>query len=242
MSISRYIPSFASSLKKRRMEIEKNSVKLAKEKNDEALNNRQKVKEILYKEMVPVANSMMPHPEWVQAGDLAILDIYLMRGTMYRHGWDGGPGAVQSCVKKEDVINPIWCKILNVGVDYSLNYELIDRYLDSVDVRELEHAAEQRTAINLFRTWVNLNFRRPKNDPDLKNLGLYFSCAFDPNMDFKPSWRLSAEYFLKKGTEMAMATEEVWNEEIEIELERESLKLRASELEKRKTDLRKKLK
>lgn len=186
-----------------------------------------------------------PH---IKVGDRTILNKYEI-GYKNLNGWDSGVNAVLSSL--ENIGSPIYAKITDIYVAYSLVNERIDSFIDNqsdTDIRKMIDREGYHDGIQA----KFIEFNKGKEDSRYfgifqRDTGLYMEASFelefiDPSMvkngdSFKPSWGLNVGSFLRDDSPGGVRTKELWMEEISIRFALDTVNKRKGELEEQLTRL-----
>ena len=187
-------------------------------------------------------NYMKWHKPHIAIGDRVILNKYEL-DYKNRNEWDSGVGAILSSL--QNIGSPIYAKITDVYVTYSLANERIDRFIDNQSDADLRRMIDNHGQFDgLWSRFRDKMEERNKNEYSgifQKHTGLYIEAAFelefiDPSIvkygdSFKPSWGLNTGSFLKDDSPSGIKTKELWMEEISINFALTEVNKRKAQLE-----------
>lgn len=180
-----------------------------------------------------------PH---IKIGDRVILNKYEI-DYKNLNGWDSGVNAILSSLT--NIGSPIYAKITDITVSFSLTNERIDAFIANYFDAELRTMIDRAGYSDGLQAKF-IEFVKTKEDSRYygifqRDTGLYIEAAFelefiDPSNvkcgdSFKPSWGLNIGSFLKDDSPGGIKTKELWMEEISIRFALETINKRKSELE-----------
>lgn len=145
-----------------------------------------------------------------EVGDTAIVNKYAI-GYDSSNSWDGGASVLTSLISE-----PIFVKITSVYVTRELASEIIDKYLDTRTINELQFQIESHSLWYDYNKWCVSHSESLGYVFKPENLGLYINVKFDIliETDMSPSWGLNEYSLLKVGTSAAKETEDLWKREV----------------------------
>ena len=202
--------------------------------------NNQKIvsqaKDILYRSLEPIIETLEKTPCHIKEGDVAILNRYCMVHPHAQNGWDGGPNTFINHCHEDDKNTPIKCDILSIHVDTSFAHEKIDKWIDNRSYENLQNLIEANTLVSSYQNWYK-HFT-PKDMLWKEHFGLYKTAMFKAHFTkFNPSWGLNVGSFLEINTPEAKETNEIWLEEISLDFAYKQLDDQIKKLKERKREI-----
>lgn len=193
-------------------------------------------KDILYRSLEPIIKSLSESPCHIKEGDVAILNRYCMVHPNAQNGWDGGPNTFLNHCHEDDRNTPIKCDILSIHVDTSFAHEKIDKWIDNRSYENLQGLIDSGSLVTAYQTWFK--HYTPQNMLWKEHFGLYKTAMFKAHFTkFNPSWGLNVGSFLEIHTPEAKETNEIWLEEISLDLARKHLKEQTDKIDARKREI-----
>jgi hypothetical protein len=174
------------------------------------------------------------YPEPFREGEVLILNRYGI-GKESSNGWDCGAQGLLTCVDKEDRKSPIIVRVTKCSITTSFSYEVIDRFIDRVDLSMLydRYLNEEESAFRSFARYFNSYTSMPIPN----HLGMYWDVYFETNVKFQPKWGLNFQSFHRADSEEGKLTAQIWEEESAIENELVHIEERRRDLESQKMSI-----
>ena len=170
----------------------------------------------------------------IKKGDRVILNKYSSNFEP-NNGWDGGPNMLLGYIAPEDKQSPIYAQIKDVYVDFSLAHDIMERYVNELDIEKLE----RRNPTEILQNYRRYCSRR--NPRYANRFGLYKTAMFKMEfVKFTPQWGLNAYSFLEESTKEAKETYKLWMKEISNDFALERTRKSMKKLEAIKDDIKSK--
>lgn len=141
-------------------------------------------------------------------GDEVVLNVYELKYPN-KNGWDSGAFCVNN-KDKSDYTKPEILTIHRIGIDYSLAYEKIERWVEQHDYEYLSNLSDVELFIKYDNSLNNSNFEY------WNKYGVYLYGGWHPEITYATRFICS---FLKLDSKEGQITEKMWAKEIKIKQE-----------------------
>jgi hypothetical protein len=168
--------------------------------------------------------------------DIVILDKYNLNKSS--NSWDGGPQILIG-----NGLEPFKLEITDIFGDTSLSYEIVDRYLNTIDYTNFINTSGEVKENNItlgFEKYIIKNTKKPFGVETDNRYGFYVSCRYKSVDDTEVvcyTSGLNIRSFILSETEAANITVQLWEQEYELYLSEQKVNELHKEIENKKKGL-----